>query len=71
MPGEPLKQPSQRNQWTESNQLPPKLALQPHPASSFIKTLVFFHYKIFIHVFALSSVKNSEKFSQSFVSMLY
>ena len=71
MPGEPLKQPSQRNQWTESNQLRAKLALQPHPASSFIKNLVVFHYNNLIHVFALSSVKNSEKFSQSFVSMLY
>ena len=37
MTGEPLKQPSQRNQWTESSDLPAKLALPPHPASSFIK----------------------------------
>ena len=48
--GETLKQPSQPNQWTESNDLPSKLALPPHPASSFIKNLMFFHYNILIHV---------------------
>ena len=63
MPGEPLKQPSQRYQWTESNDLPTKLALSPHPASSFIKNLVFLHHNNLMHVFALSSVRNSIKFS--------
>ena len=61
MPGEPLKQPSQRNQWTESNDLPERLALPPHPASSFPKNLLFFHYNNLIHVSALSSVQNSNK----------
>ena len=28
----------------ESNDLPPKLAILPHPASSLIKNLKFFHY---------------------------
>ena len=70
MPGEPLKQPSQRNQSTESNDLPAKLALPPQPASSFIKNLVFFHYNNLIHVFALSSVRNSNKFSQWYFNKL-
>ena len=65
MPGEPLKESSQRNQWMKSNDLLAKLALPPQPASSFIKNLVFFHhYNNLIHVFALSSVRNSIKFSQ-------
>ena len=63
---------------TESNELPAKLALRPHPASSLIKDLVLFHYNL-VHVFPLSSVRNSDKFSfdtltnlqQSFVSMFY
>ena len=79
MTGEPLKQPSQRNQSTESNDSPTKRAPPPHPASSFIKNLVFFHYNNLIEVFTLSSVRNSNKFSfdvlanlqQSFVSMFY
>ena len=77
MTSKPLKQPSQRNQRTESNDLPAKLALPPHPASSLIITLVFFHYNNLIDVFALFSVRNFNKFSfdiltnfqQSFVSM--
>ena len=55
-----------------------KLALLSHAASSFIKNLVIFHYNNLIHVLALSSVRNSNKFSfdtlnlqQSFVSMFY
>ena len=63
MADEPLKQLSKQNQWTESNDLFPKLALPPHLASSFIKNLSVFHYNNFIHVFALSSVRNSGKFS--------
>ena len=70
MPDEPLKQPSQRNQWTESNDLPAKLALPPHPASPFIKNLVLFHYNNLTHVFALSSVRNSNKFSQWYFKKL-
>ena len=61
MLGEPLKQPSQESQRTESNDLPAELALPPHPVSSFIKNLVFFHYNNLIHSFALSSVRNSNK----------
>ena len=62
----------------ESNDLPENLTPPPHPASSFIKNLVLFHYNNLIHVFPLSSVRNSNKFSfdtltnlqQFFVSML-
>ena len=79
MTGESLKQPSQRNQWTESNELPAKLALLPRPVSSLIENLGFLHYNNLIHVFALSSVRISNKFSfdaltnlqQSFHSVFY
>ena len=50
MTGESLKQPSQRNQWTESNDVPAKLALLPRPVSSLIENLVSFHYNNLIHV---------------------
>ena len=64
---------------TESNDLPPKLALPSHPASSFVKKLVFFHYNNLIYEFTLSLVRNPNKFSfdtlinlqQPFLSMLY
>ena len=56
-----------------------KLAFRPYPVSSFIKNHLFFYYNILIHVFALSSVRNSNTFSfdiltnlqESFVSMFY
>ena len=63
MIGESLKQPSQRNQWTESNDLPEKLAPLPHSASFLIENLMLFRYNNLIHVFELSSVRNSNKFS--------
>ena len=47
----------------ESNDSRGKLAPPPHPAFSFIKNLAFFHYNNLIHVSALSSVRNSNKFS--------
>ena len=64
MPRDPLKQLSQRNQRTESNDVPAKLALPPQPASSFFKNFVFFHHNDLIYVFELSSVRNSNNFSQ-------
>ena len=59
--------------------LPEKLVLPPHPTSSFMKSLVLFHYNNLIHLFALSSVRNSNKLSfdtltnlqQYFFSMFY
>ena len=56
-----------------------KLTLPIHLASSFIKNFVFFHYNNLIYVLALSSVRNSNKFSfdtltnlqQSLLSMVY
>ena len=59
MPGESLKQPSQQNQMT--NDLLAELALPSHPASSFMKNLVFFHYNNLIHAFALCSARNSNQ----------
>ena len=56
---------------TESNDLPAKLALTPHPASSFIENLVFSHYNNSIHEFALSSVRNSNIFSFDTVTSLH
>ena len=70
IPGEPLQQPSQRNQWTEWNDLPKKLTLSPHLASFCIKNLVFLNYNNLINVFALFSVRNSTKFSQWYFNKL-
>ena len=62
---------TQRNQLTESNDLPTKLALLPQPLSSFIKNLAFFHCcNNLMHVFALSSVRNSNKSSQRYFNKL-
>ena len=57
---EPLKQPSQ---WNQSNDLLAKLAPLPHPASVLIGNLMFLHYNKLMHLFALSSIRNSNKFS--------
>ena len=51
MLGEIVNQFSQRNQWTELNDIRAKQAIPPH-------------YNNLMHVFALSSVKNSYNFSQ-------
>ena len=61
MKSEPLKLASQQNQRMESNDLPAKLALLLHLASSLIEKLVFFQYNNLIHLLALSSVRNSNK----------
>ena len=54
---ESLKQLSQRNHWTESNDLHEKLAVPANPVSSMNK-----NYWL-IHAFTVSSLKNANKYS--------